>query len=78
MKLDKPRLNRVEASRYLREQHGIDLAPRTLANMAVSGKDGPPYQKPGHRPVYPVESLDAWALRRLGEMVTCTAQYRRA
>lgn len=78
MQITKPKLFRAEASRYLREQHGIQLSPATLANMATSGRiEGPPfYRVQGMRPLYPVVGLDAWAERRLGKLVTTTTQAR--
>lgn len=69
----KPRLRRREASRHLREQHGIEIAVATLAKLACIG-GGPPFQKAGRTPLYPVELLDEWATRRLGRVVHSTSE----
>lgn len=69
----KPRLRRWEASRYLREQHGIELQPTTLAKIACLGSDGPPFFKCGRVPLYPIDELDRWAVARLGPLRTNTS-----
>ena len=46
------RLRRAEASAYLKEKHGIDRAPTTLAKYAVVG-GGPRFQHVGRLPLYP-------------------------
>lgn len=69
----KPRLRRWEASRHLRDRHGIELAVATLAKLACIG-GGPPFQKAGRTPLYPVELLDAWATARLGAVVRSTSE----
>lgn len=69
----KPRLRRWEASRYLRDRHGIELAVATLAKLACLG-GGPPFQKAGRVPLYPVDLLDAWATARLGRVVHSTSE----
>jgi hypothetical protein len=58
------RLRRHEASRYLRERHGIERAPATLAKLAVVG-GGPEYYLFGRIPYYPVDKLDEWVEARL-------------
>ncbi len=69
----KPRLRRWEASRHLLSEHGIELAPATLAKLACIG-GGPPFQKAGRVPLYPVDLLDEWALARLGAVVRSTSE----
>ena len=69
----KPRLRRWEASRHLRDQHGIELAVSTLAKLACLG-GGPPFQKAGRVPIYPVDLLDDWATARLGRVVRSTSE----
>ena len=69
----KPRLRRWEASEHLLTQHGIALAPATLAKLACLG-GGPPFQKAGRVPLYPVNLLDEWANARLGAVVRSTAE----
>jgi hypothetical protein len=58
------RLRRADASLYLREKHGVETAPQTLAKLAVSG-GGPEYDLWGRIPYYPIEKLDEWVLSRL-------------
>lgn len=69
----KPRLRRWEASRHLLSEHGIELAPATLAKLACIG-GGPPFQKAGRVPLYPVDLLDEWALARLGAVIRSTSE----
>ena len=71
-KSGKPRLRRWEASRYLLDQYGIEMAIATLAKLACLG-GGPPFQKAGRLPLYPVDLLDAWAVARLGPVVHSTS-----
>ena len=59
-----PRLRRAEASRYLREHHGIKREPQTLAKLAVTG-GGPEYDLFGRVPYYPIDKLDEWVAARL-------------
>jgi hypothetical protein len=53
-------LRRAGASAYLRDTHGIERAPSTLAKLAVMG-GGPPFRKAGRVPLYAPLDLDAWA-----------------
>lgn len=69
----KPRLRRWEASRHLLDRHGIEMAIATLAKLACLG-GGPPFQKAGRVPLYPVELLDEWALARLGRVIHSTSE----
>lgn len=69
----KPRLRRWEASRYLLDRHGIAMAVATLAKLACLG-GGPPYQKAGRVPLYPVDLLDQWASARLGRVIRSTSE----
>lgn len=71
--LNKPRLRRVEASRYLEVMHGITLAPATLATMATRG-GGPAFQKINRTPLYPRTALDEWAARKLGPLIASTSE----
>jgi hypothetical protein len=52
-------LRRKAASDYLRETHGLDRAPSTLAKLAVIG-GGPIFCRAGRVPLYSPESLDTW------------------
>ncbi|WP_244913936.1 hypothetical protein, partial [Methylobacterium frigidaeris] len=72
----KPRLRRWEASQYLLDEHGIEPAPATLAKLACVG-GGPPFQKAGRVPLYPVDLLDEWAVTRLGAVVRSTSEASR-
>src|SRR5262252_1856846 len=67
-----PNLRRAEASRYLNEQYGIELATATLAKMFSTRSDGSPAYRAGRVPLYPRDELDAWAARRLGEETRLT------
>lgn len=67
-----PRLRRVDASAYLRDNHGIVRSPATLAKLAVVG-GGPRFQKVGRTPLYPVEELDRWAANLTGPLMTSTS-----
>ncbi|MHC2017155.1 hypothetical protein [Methylobacterium sp. CM6247] len=49
------------------------MAVATLAKLACLG-GGPPFQKAGRVPLYPVELLDEWALARLGRVIRSTSE----
>jgi hypothetical protein len=68
-----PNLRRGEASRYLRKMHGLSVAPATLAKMFSQQSDGPPAYLAGRVPLYPLDELDAWAVKRLGRLRTSTS-----
>ena len=68
-----PNLRRGDASRYLRERYGINLAATTLAKMFSQRSDGPPAFVAGRWPLYPREGLDAWATKRLGRLRSSTS-----
>ena len=65
-----PNLRRSDASRYLRELYGLNLAPATLAKMFSQRADGPPAYVAGRIPLYPRDALDSWAAERLGALRT--------
>jgi hypothetical protein len=71
----KPRLRRQEASAYLLATHGIPISRSTLEKMAVNG-GGPSITYFGRIPLYDVEQLDAWAMRRLRAPVASTSEKR--
>lgn len=56
-------LDRLEAAQHLTNR-GLKTSPKTLQKLATVG-GGPAYQRYGHRAVYTVENLDAWAAERL-------------
>ena len=68
----KPKLNKHEASGYLRDQHGLVVAARTLDNLAWGG-GGPRYFKAGLRRLYAPADLDDYAVAKLGEPRTSTS-----
>jgi hypothetical protein len=54
-----------EASAYLYEVHGVQLAPATLNKLRCVG-GGPSYYKDGKFPGYTGEFLDCFAVARKG------------
>jgi hypothetical protein len=52
-------LRRKAASDYLRETHGLERAPSTLAKLAVIG-GGPTFRRAGRVPFYATADLDDW------------------
>ena len=71
---ERPKLMTPDASRYLREEKGIIVEPRTLANLAWSGR-GPPFFKCGGRRYYSPDHLDLWAREQLGEPRRSTSDH---
>jgi hypothetical protein len=55
-----------EASTYLKHEHGIPVAPRTLVKLRVTG-GGPAFHKFGRSVVYASDDLLRWAKDRLGQ-----------
>ena len=70
-------LSRSEASKYLRERHGIRRTEATLAKLACVG-GGPKYRKDGRLVVYPPPELDVWAEGQLSGLMASTAEYEAA
>lgn len=68
----RPKLMTPDASKYLREEHGIIITPRTLANHAWAGC-GPKFHKCGGRRYYGPDHLDQWAREQLGEPRSSTS-----
>lgn len=66
------RLRRTDASKYLKDQWGIDRKPSTLAKLAVVG-GGPRFEHAGRVPLYPVRELDAWAASLLSPLRRSTS-----
>lgn len=61
-----PRIKRAEASAYLKQRHGLERTPGTLAKLACLG-GGPAFRKVGARCVlYDIEELDRWATETIG------------
>jgi hypothetical protein len=65
-------LRRKAASDYLRETHGLERAPSTLAKLAVIG-GGPIFRHAGRVPLYAPEDLDEWATSKLGPRMRSTS-----
>jgi hypothetical protein len=70
-------LRREEAARYLLDTWSIPHSVATLAKLAVTG-GGPEFRKSGRTPLYPQESLDAYAKSKLTRRVRRTAELREA
>jgi hypothetical protein len=66
-------LRRKAASDYLREIHGLERAPSTLAKLAVIG-GGPIFRRAGRIPLYSQEDLDAWANSLLSAPMRSTSE----
>jgi hypothetical protein len=65
-------LRRKAASDYLRETHGLERAPSTLAKLAVIG-GGPTFRRAGRIPVYATDDLDEWAISLLSPPMRSTS-----
>ena len=70
MKRDKF-LRRPEASIYLKEEHGIDRAPATLADPR---KDNPSFRHIDKVPYYAISDLDDWVRRKLSAVTQAVAK----
>jgi hypothetical protein len=70
------RLNRTAAAKFLGE-HGLPIAPTTLAKKAVEGS-GPPYQLWSGQATYDDQDLLAWADSCLGPKLSSTADRKPA
>jgi hypothetical protein len=69
------RYRRDEASAYLKENHDLDCAPKTLAKLASIG-GGPVMEYAGRFPLYPEEGLDHFAESKLSGPVRSTSELR--
>lgn len=65
-------LRRQAASEYLRETHGLDRAPSTLAKLAVVG-GGPVFRRIGRVPLYSTTDLDEWVASKLSQPMRSTS-----
>ena len=68
---------RTEAAEYVRNTYAFPCSPRWLAKLAVVG-GGPAFRKAGRTPLYAQESLDTWALNRIGPVQQSTSDTVRA
>lgn len=66
-------LRRTAAAQYVTENY-FPCSPKTLAKIACTSSEGPPFRMAGRVPLYPVTRLDAWALGKLGPLVRSTAE----
>ena len=69
------RLRRDEASAYLKREHDLTYAPRTLTKLACIG-GGPQMEYGGRFPLYPVDALDAWARSKISPRVNSTSELK--
>lgn len=69
-------MTRRQASQFLTNTLGYPTAERTLAKMATTGINAPPYYKCGHRCLYKESDLKKWVeskmVRRLSTSVEAT------
>jgi len=65
------KLRRSEAAEYLRDEWGIPISPRTLANLAVLG-GGPIYLRCGLYVLYDIPDLDDYARSRIARRRSTT------
>lgn len=68
-------LSPTESIAYLDEKHGVQIAPKTLANLACSG-DGPKFCKIGRARKYKTGWLDEYVTSRLSPPVTSTTELK--
>ena len=68
-------LRRKEASIYLRQTHGLERAPSTLAKLAVIG-GGPPFRRLNRVPLYDPADLDQWVLSKLSPPMRSTSDVK--
>jgi hypothetical protein len=60
-------LSRADAAAYLARKFGFPCSEQTLAKLAVKS-EGPQFKRAkGRFAVYPVASLDAWAVTQIAE-----------
>jgi len=72
MQSSSPRLRRMEACVYLKQVHGIDRAPATLAKLATIG-GGPRFESANRIPLYRPSELDRWARALLSPLKESTS-----
>jgi hypothetical protein len=68
------RLRRAEAAKYVVAKFNVPCSPKTLANLACSSSEGPPFILAGRYPLYAPSDLDTWALAKFGLLVRSTAE----
>ena len=70
----KARFNPPEASDYLSQIHGIQIARSTLDKKRCVG-GGPSFERFGRAILYPRKALDIWALQQLSALHSSTADF---
>jgi hypothetical protein len=65
-------LRRKAASSYLKDTHGIERAPSTLAKLAVIG-GGPPFRRLNRAALYDPVDLDQWVASKLSPLARSTS-----
>jgi hypothetical protein len=69
-------LRRTEAAKYVTATYGFPCSPKTLAKIACTSSEGPPFRMVGRTPLYPTAALDAWAQSKIGPLVRSTSEVR--
>jgi hypothetical protein len=69
-------LRRAEAAKYLEDELGYPMKPKTLAKLAVEG-GGPKFRKAGRFPLYEPAELDEWVALKLSRPVSSTSELAR-
>lgn len=70
------RMRRPDASKYLKEVHGLDYAETTLAKFACIG-GGPEMEYAGRFPTYTPAALDDFARSKISPPVRSTSELHR-
>jgi hypothetical protein len=71
-------LRRSDAAKYVRDRWGLPCAARTLAKIACVASDGPEMHYAGRVPLYTTESLDKWAMKKIGPARRSTSDHGQA
>lgn len=66
-------LRRADAGEYLKKRYGF-CSGKTLAKLASEG-GGPSYYRAGNAALYTQETLDEWAVAKIGEQRASTAEH---
>lgn len=67
-------MRRKAAAQYVTATYGFPCSPNTLAKLACVSSDGPPFRMAGRIPLYPQNTLDAWARSKIGPLVRSTSE----
>ena len=66
-------LDQEQAAKYVADQYGLPISPKTLNTMRTRG-GGPRKVKWGRRTLYRQSDLDAWVDERLGRPHASTSE----